>query len=567
MEYHCVGGDVLCFVEVDQDTNNLLFNDIRHCPNDFEKWFSKADFIIPEEDSLSFETDPLLSEAQVFDKPTILEGFELLSQVKEETPKPRSNVVHHNSSIVKRTNKKPVVKRCKVANTNTATNEGNSIIDFTLSKNNILLSRVPAIVEISVDDNSAMLILKDENRQQMFLAQQMVLPANYTIKETTQKIVKSTLVPICKEIEHVLPQFLTNLGMKIHLCPLRCNKAFIHIADAKLHALEHMQIKPFKCNVPNCPWEFYTACKLRRHLETHQKNKNFVCDITGCNRTFSTIYNLNEHKKKHSLPADLPCTVSSCTSFFQNEKQRRKHFKSHDRTEAPYRCTNEPCSKGFFTKILLDTHMKACRESELTCKYPDCGKKFKNPYRLREHIRQHTGAKPYQCRYDNCTWRFSTAGKLRRHQSIHTNDRKFHCTIGDCTKSFLRSEHLKDHTLTHIERKGLDAEGKYDHLAKRRSNSGERVETQQIDLEEDFTQNSNSTADALLEQAIQSLGVPTDMVLNSALMSDAVGLISDASGLIPDSGVLISDSGLIPDVSIPLLDNESLSTVNLRDLE
>lgn len=49
-----------------------------------------------------------------------------------------------------------------------------------------------------------------------------------------------------------------------------------------------------------------------------------------------------------------------------------------------------------------------------------------------------------------------------------------------------------------------------------------------------------TTSDALLEQAIQSLGVPSDMMLSSSIL---------------------------PEESLELLENENFSTVNLNDLQ
>lgn len=56
-----------------------------------------------------------------------------------------------------------------------------------------------------------------------------------------------------------------------------------------------------------------------------------------------------------------------------------------------------------------------------------------------------------------------------------------------------------------------------------------------------YSQNTNKmSADALLEQAVQSLGVPSDMMLGA---------------------------GLLPEESLGLLGNENFSTVNLNDLQ
>lgn len=66
----------------------------------------------------------------------------------------------------------------------------------------------------------------------------------------------------------------------------------------------------------------------------------------------------------------------------------------------------------------------------------------------------------------------------------------------------------------------------------------ESVENE-IELETNDT-TSTTTADALLEQAIQSLGVPSDIMLSS---------------------------GILPEESLELLEDENFSTVNLNDLQ
>lgn len=64
-----------------------------------------------------------------------------------------------------------------------------------------------------------------------------------------------------------------------------------------------------------------------------------------------------------------------------------------------------------------------------------------------------------------------------------------------------------------------------------------KVESTKVPQEDETTSNN---ADVLLEQAIQSLGVPSDMILGT---------------------------GLIPEEPLTFLGNENFSTVNLRDLD
>lgn len=254
---------------------------------------------------------------------------------------------------------------------------------------------------------------------------------------------------ICKTLDYQLPQLVTNFGLKVYLCPLQCNKAYPHIADAKIHALQHMGIKPYKCDKPGCQWAFYTPNKLQRHKDTHDKVKIFVCTFANCKKSFSTIYNLNEHIKKHTIPPHLQCSVVGCSARFQNETQRKNHYKTHDRSEAPYKCSNRKCKRVFFDEGLHQSHHRTCKDSENTCRYPECGKTFQNLYRLKEHVRVHTGNKPYVCTYKNCSSKFSSSSKLSRHLYSHIGDKKHVCIFDGCNKSFFRSDHLKEHMLTH----------------------------------------------------------------------------------------------------------------------
>jgi hypothetical protein len=53
---------------------------------------------------------------------------------------------------------------------------------------------------------------------------------------------------------------------------------------------------------------------------------------------------------------------------------------------------------------------------------PICFKRFIRPSSLQQHIRAHTGEKPFQCTYANCGRRFSILSNLRRHQRLHERD-------------------------------------------------------------------------------------------------------------------------------------------------
>ncbi|XP_064110715.1 zinc finger protein 84-like [Macrobrachium nipponense] len=76
---------------------------------------------------------------------------------------------------------------------------------------------------------------------------------------------------------------------------------------------------------------------------------------------------------------------------------------------------------------------------------PECGKTFSCNANLRDHVRLHTGERPFIC--SECGMTFAQRSNWRLHKRVHTGERPYMCGI--CGKTFSRSSHLPGHMRIH----------------------------------------------------------------------------------------------------------------------
>lgn len=75
-----------------------------------------------------------------------------------------------------------------------------------------------------------------------------------------------------------------------------------------------------------------------------------------------------------------------------------------------------------------------------------CPKRFVTTGHLKQHVRIHTGDRPFKCTW--CEKAFAQCGDLKRHERIHTGEKPFSC--GKCGKSFAQCGNLKKHERIHL---------------------------------------------------------------------------------------------------------------------
>ncbi|CAI2369307.1 unnamed protein product [Moneuplotes crassus] len=82
-----------------------------------------------------------------------------------------------------------------------------------------------------------------------------------------------------------------------------------------------------------------------------------------------------------------------------------------------------------------------------SCDHPGCGKSFTNKHSLKRHKTTHDPNKKYKC--DVCSKSFSLPQYLKEHKVVHTDKRPFVCKFPGCGKSFRQAGKLSIHRKEH----------------------------------------------------------------------------------------------------------------------
>ncbi|XP_072434145.1 zinc finger protein ZIC 2a [Chiloscyllium punctatum] len=152
----------------------------------------------------------------------------------------------------------------------------------------------------------------------------------------------------------------------------------------------------------------------------------------SCNKTFSTMHELVTH-----------VTV--------------EHVGGPEQTN--HVCFWEECArdgKPFKAKYKLVNHIRVhTGEKPFPCPFPGCGKVFARSENLKIHKRTHTGEKPFKCEFESCDRRFANSSDRKKHMHVHTSDKPYLCKM--CDKSYTHPSSLRKHMKVHESSQGSES--------------------------------------------------------------------------------------------------------------
>ncbi|XP_054720815.1 uncharacterized protein LOC129230441 [Uloborus diversus] len=175
---------------------------------------------------------------------------------------------------------------------------------------------------------------------------------------------------------------------------------------------------------------------LPAFLPTEEENVSKKCKI--CQKSFSSEEEIIEHfKTKHPR-----CICSECNYMAELPYVIKRHFYRHINNG----CFCKICGKKYKDHYILKMHMKMVHfPPEVLFPCEKCDKKFSRKAHLKRHLRIHEPIKPYKCPF--CEYKGCEKSDITKHLLIHEAP-KHKCEVcGKCFRHLKNKElHLKRHS-------------------------------------------------------------------------------------------------------------------------
>ena len=244
------------------------------------------------------------------------------------------------------------------------------------------------------------------------------------------------------------------------VCPW-CNKVVKNNERWCVHRRFIHHYGVFTC--PVCRFQSHFAKELYEHMKTEVHSGSVLCQnckqhfdaeeieshyavcTTGCatcKKTFSTQKGYLEHVKyAHKEEHDVePVCCERCGKKFKTPPLLRQHIrKTHEGRKKIHQCTI--CGMTFQTYGFMTSHRRRLHfreENERQCQ--KCGVKFASPNLLRSHLLSHE-APQFKCSV--CGKMLKRRYNLEAHERAHKGEKPFPCTM--CSASFTIQRNLAQH--------------------------------------------------------------------------------------------------------------------------
>ncbi|KAI8090223.1 uncharacterized protein B0P05DRAFT_594561 [Gilbertella persicaria] len=207
--------------------------------------------------------------------------------------------------------------------------------------------------------------------------------------------------------------------------------------------------------------EPHSTCIPKDSSHYHRKTVLYMSSDNLCDTT--------ENELRRKSMNDLVNQKSFChlsreeliQRVLELEKEKQLSKKSLEQSDGSDEDEIHPCrwsGCGTLTVSLdqliahiKDTHIGSGKAA-YCCEWIGCPrerKPFLKRHKMQNHMRTHTGERPFVCHVEGCDKKFSRPDSLNTHIKTHSNVRPFICPFDKCTKAYFHSRSLRKHAKSH----------------------------------------------------------------------------------------------------------------------
>ncbi|XP_061450386.1 zinc finger protein 407 isoform X2 [Rhineura floridana] len=258
------------------------------------------------------------------------------------------------------------------------------------------------------------------------------------IKEQHEELLREVNKYIVEDTEQINREREENKGNICKYCGKICRSS--NSMAFLAHIRTHTGSKPFKCKI--CHFATAQLGDARNHVKRHLGMREYKCHVCGV--AFVMKKHLNTHllgKHRVGTPKERKFTCPLCDRSFTEKWAMNNHMKLHT-GEKPYKCSWPTCHYSFLTASAMKDHYRThTGEKSFLCDL--CGFAGGTRHALTKHRRQHTGEKPFKC--DECNFASTTQSHLTRHKRVHTGEKPYRCPWCDYRSNC--AENIRKHIL------------------------------------------------------------------------------------------------------------------------